>query len=583
MFEAYRRLPDPLRKGFRLVILCPLSPHAHQLIQQWLVDLGIQDRVTFLQGIPQHQVVALYNGAALVVHPSLYEGLGLPILEAMRCGAPVVASATSAMPEIAAGAARLVDPNDAGEIARGMTQVLASPALQSEMRELGLQRAAGFTWEKTAAAVLDSYGKVVEQSDTPRQGFSLGQYPVRRLRLSFWAPLNPKHSGVTDYSELLLAELRESAEVDVFLDGYQPSNLPLYDSMPMFDARAYGHIAARHPYDMDLYQVGNNPLHSYMYKSILDRPGVTTLHDTCLYHLIHAVLASGATPKMFWDEVAYCEGPAVARRAQIDYVKGQLDDYSLSLNKRLVQASRCVVTHSEWAARQIRQGGATTPIEVIPFGMFGLQEDGGRFGKLVRRLMGLPEDAFIYGVFGNLHRVKRLPVVLNAFARVHKQLPSTVLFIMGPVDTSVADTISPFQTNSDYARAQGVYLDLNYADYGLMLMAMQAVDVAINLRYPTAGETSGTLSMLLGQGKPTILSAIGSYLEYPDLCSPKVPIDGNEENMLYEYMMGLSADKLRYQRAVQVAFAFSRDRTWRACARQYVNLVERLVSHAVAQ
>ena len=53
--------------------------------------------------------------------------------------------------------------------------------------------------------------------------------------------------------------------------------------------------------------------------------------------------------------------------------------------------------------------------------------------------------------------------------------------------------------------------------------------------------------------------------------------------MLYEYMMGLSADKLRYQRAVQEAFAFSRDRTWRACARQYVNLVERLVSHAVAQ
>jgi glycosyltransferase involved in cell wall biosynthesis len=330
---------------------------------------------------------------------------------------------------------------------------------------------------------------------------------------------------------------------------------------------------------MNLYQVGNNPLHSYMYKSILDYSGIVTFHDVYIYHFIHAVFALSENPRRFWEEVAYCEGPEVARKAQIDYVKGQLDDYSLSLNKRLVQASRGIVTHSEWAAHQVRQKGNAPPIRVIPFGMFILDDDGGRFGRLVRRLLGLPENAFIFGIFGNIHRVKRMAVVLRAFARMHEQFSDTALFIVGPVDASAVGDLHPFQTSSESARTQGIYVDLNQVGYDRMLAAMQAVDAAINLRYPTAGETSGTLGMLLGQGKPTIVSAIGSFTEYPDLCCPKVPIDGSEEDVLYKQMIGLANDRSRYRRAVQAAYAFSQKRTWSFCAQQYVDFVEMLLSN----
>ena len=579
LLEAYSLLTDTIRKTYKLVVLCPLSPHAHDIVQTWLGTLGIQDQVVFLQGISQNDLVALYNGATLVVHPTLYEGLGFPILEAMRCGIPVVASNAASMPEIAEGAARMVDPVDVEDIARGVTEVLASPTLQSEMREQGFLKVAPFTWERTATAVLDSYEKAAERSGNQRKMISPRHSSGRRLRISFWSPLNPHPSGVSDYSELLLAELSKSANVDVFIDGYQPSNLPLFDSLPMYDAWTYAYLARHRSYDMNLYQVGNNPLHSYMYKSILDYSGIVTFHDVCIYHFIHAVFALSENPRRFWEEVAYCEGPEVARKAQIDYVKGQLDDYSLSLNKRLVQASRGIVTHSEWAANQVRQKGNAPPIRVIPSGMFILEDDGGRFGRLVRRLLGLPENAFIFGVFGRIHRVKRISVVLRAFACVHEQIPNTVLFIMGQVDSSAAGDIYPFQTNSEYARAQGVYLDPNYPGYDLMLIAMQAVDVGINLRYPTAGETSATLSMLLGQGKPTIVSAIGSFTEYPDLCCPKVPIDGSEEDVLYKQMIGLAKDRSRYRRAVQAAYAFSQKRTWSFCAQQYVDFIEMLLSN----
>ncbi len=579
LLESYSLLANTIRQNYRLVILCPLASHEYDIVQSWLAALGIQDRVTFLQGVSKNDLVALYNGAALVLHPTLYEGLGLPILEAMRCGTPVVAARAASMPEIAEGAARLVDPLDAQDIACGVTDVLNSPTLQSEMREQGLQKAVSFTWDRTARGVLDSYQKASQLTDGQAKRIFANHYAGKRLRISFWSPLNPRPSGVSDYSELLLAELMRYADIDVFLDGYQPSCLPLFDSLPMYEVAAYPSLARHRPYDMNLYQVGNNPIHAYMYKSILEHPGLVTFHDVCVFHFIHAVLALSENPKRFWDEVAYCEGPEVARYAQLDYIKGQLDDYRLPLNKRIAQASRGIVTHSEWAAQQIRQKDYKRPIRVIPFGISIVNDDGGCFGTLVRRLFGLPEQAFIFGVFGNIHRVKRMGVVLRSFARLHRQFSNSALFIMGPVDLSAAAELGPLQESPESARAHGIYLEPHRVTYDQMLVAMQAVDAGVNLRYPTAGETSGTLSMLLGQGKPTIISAIGSFTEYPDPCCPQVPIDDTEEDVLFNLMSSLANDKSRYRRAVQEAYSFSQKRTWNFCAQQYLDFIEEILNN----
>jgi glycosyltransferase involved in cell wall biosynthesis len=577
LLEAYSLLPETLRQQFHLVVLCPLSHQAREIVHGWLANLEIQDRVTFLQGVRQQQMVALYNGATVVVHPTLYEGLGLPILEAMRCGTPVVASNAASMPEIAGEAARLVDPYDPEDIARGMAQVLASPTLQTELRERGFQQAASFTWERTAVTVLESFVKAAETAQTRPPVASVNSFS-RRFKISFWSPLNPRPSGVSDYSELLLAELGKCADVHLFLDGYQPSNLALFDLFPTFDSRAFPYISHRHSYDIILYQVGNNPLHRYMYRPILDWPGIVTFHDVCIYHFIHAVLALGGNPEEFWQEVAYSEGPEVVKKARVDYLKGTLDDYLLLLNKRLVTASRGVITHSEWAAKQLQKHNGTPPIRVIPHGMLFLEDEGMRFGRLVRQLLGLPEKGFVFGVFGNLHRVKRLPVVLRAFARVHKEYPETGLFIMGRVDPSAIGDIDPLQQDPQAARAQGIHLYLAYASYELMLMAMQAVNVAINLRYPTAGETSGSLSTLLGFGKPTIVSAVGSFTEYPDDCCPKIPIDDNEEDTLFRHMLGVVKDESHYRRAVRCAYEYSRNRTWSHCAQGYLDFIEEVLS-----
>ncbi len=123
-------------------------------------ELGISGDVVFVGGVPLEQTVQFYRAADVFVYPSLNETFGLPILEAMACGCPVVTSDTSAMPETAGGAAVLSDPKDPSSIARAIIEAVGPG--QDRRRELGIQRASQFTWGATAGATLDVYRDAAE-------------------------------------------------------------------------------------------------------------------------------------------------------------------------------------------------------------------------------------------------------------------------------------------------------------------------------------------------------------------------------------------------------------------------------------
>lgn len=122
-----------------------------------LRGLGLEDRVKVLGYVPDDLMPALYGGADVFVFPSLYEGFGLPPLEAMACGTPVVASSRSAMPEVLGDAALLVDPRSPDDLAAAIGRVLGDAALRQRLREAGLRRAAAFSWDEAARATVDVY------------------------------------------------------------------------------------------------------------------------------------------------------------------------------------------------------------------------------------------------------------------------------------------------------------------------------------------------------------------------------------------------------------------------------------------
>ncbi|MFQ3661823.1 MAG: glycosyltransferase family 1 protein, partial [Chloroflexaceae bacterium] len=120
-----------------------------------VAELGLTNRVRFPGYVPDADLPALLSGALAFVFPSLYEGFGMPVLEAMACGAPVLTSTTSALPEVAGDAALLVDPCDTDAIAAALRRLAADAPLRASLRARGLVRAADFTWERCARKTLD--------------------------------------------------------------------------------------------------------------------------------------------------------------------------------------------------------------------------------------------------------------------------------------------------------------------------------------------------------------------------------------------------------------------------------------------
>lgn len=164
MLLAFKRFILSTRGGYRMV-LCGDARGFEGYLGDLVAELGLEDDVVFTGFVREGDLPALYSGAAAFVCVSLYEGFGLPVLEAMACGAPVLASRRSSLPEVAGGAALLVDPTDVDEIRAGMEKLARDGRAAAELREAGPRRAAGFTWGRTAESIMELYGRVMAGGD----------------------------------------------------------------------------------------------------------------------------------------------------------------------------------------------------------------------------------------------------------------------------------------------------------------------------------------------------------------------------------------------------------------------------------
>jgi glycosyltransferase involved in cell wall biosynthesis len=129
-------------------------------IDETIGRLKLKDSIVELGYVSDEELVSLYSAADLFLFPTLWEGFGFPVLEAMSCGLPVITSNVSCLPEIANGAAELVDPNSSESIATAINTVMRNKQRREQMIELGLQRVSEFSWERTAKQTLDVYGLV---------------------------------------------------------------------------------------------------------------------------------------------------------------------------------------------------------------------------------------------------------------------------------------------------------------------------------------------------------------------------------------------------------------------------------------
>src|SRR5581483_8642560 len=281
MIEGYAALPPRARRERQLVIVCGILNDDRRRLQGFADRRGIAaGGIVFTGHVPDEDLRLFYNCCEVFVCPSLHEGFGLPILEAMACGAPALASNTSSMPEVVGREDALFDPEKPDSIAGKILAVLDDEGLARSLRESGLEQAKRFDRNESAKA---AWGVLEEMAG---ERATRGPKPAeagRKRRLAYLSPLPPLRSGISDYSAELLPELAKFYDIEVIADQPAIADLWIARNLKLRTVAWFSEFAA--DFDRVLYNVGNSEFHSHMFDLIERWPGVVILHEFFLSDL----------------------------------------------------------------------------------------------------------------------------------------------------------------------------------------------------------------------------------------------------------------------------------------------------------
>ncbi len=346
------------------------------------------------------------------------------------------------------------------------------------------------------------------------------------MRLAFYSPLNPIATGISDYSEELLPLLAREFEIELVVDDYQPSN----PALAAFQVRTRDEFKRRAPsYDLVLYHMGNSPGHAHIFETLQQIPGVVVMHDLVLHHLRAWQTVDRRNAQGYVEAMRADYGEAGAELARLE-ARGvaNLNRFDYPLNGEVARAARALVVHSRHAADELQKVVPHTPIAVIPMGVPPIQ---GVDRASARTKLGLAQDAFIVAAFGEVHPHKRVTVALEAFAEFHLHFPNSLFLLIGRESPNYdVAAVARLLKLDDSVRRVGFAPRADYENY------IGAADLCLNLRYPTAGETSAALLRLFAAGKAVIVTRTGSYAELPDSVCAKIEPDEYERDLLIAHL-----------------------------------------------
>ncbi len=561
--QAFAALPSDVRREIDFVMACHFAPpHRHQVCK-WARELGIADSVKLPGYVSDEALRALYSLCRVFFFPSLYEGFGLPVIEALRCGAPVVASNCSSIPEVAGAASWLVDPNSCADCAAALVAALSEPR-EKHLNER-LRHAETFTWKRTAELAADT----ISQTSSSTMALT-ANVNERRLRLAWVSPVPPTISGIADYSAELLEPLSERYDIEVVVGPTELRTSP--ELCRKFMILGAHEVSARHsaqPFDLFVYQVGNSHHHIYMLDLIRRYRGLVVLHDFYLGGLVLPATLCGAWPVSLADELN-CEGETrLAERLRAGVIGPHDAIENVPLNRRLLSQAEAVAVHSVWSWGRVRRL-VSVPVARIPQAVpvatlrSRLEE---------RQRLGLPLDRFLIASLGFIGRPKRIPSLLKAVTALPSDiLRRTEILLVGhappPEEAALRKQVEELNLTSQVRFVGRVNLS-DFAAYA------RAADACVQLRYPTRGETSAALLRELQAGATCIVSDHGSIAELPDDVALKVRTPHHEVADLTTVLQRLYRSPEERHRLGEAAARYaSQHHSMRCAVERYAAIIE---------
>jgi glycosyltransferase involved in cell wall biosynthesis len=321
------------------------------------------------------------------------------------------------------------------------------------------------------------------------------------VKVAYYSPLPPSRSGIADYSALLLPALRERVDVVVADPGKRAP-------------------AA----DVALYQIGNDPdAHGWILDALRTRPGVVVLHEYVLHHLIAGTTIGRGDGRAYLDAMERELG-VPGRLLGLGVLDNLLpllwetQPERFPLSGVVLDRATGLIVHSRYVGDRARAAGYGGPLWHVPHPAWPMHE--------VTPATDVAGEPLI-GCFGFLNMNKRIPELLEAFARLRRDRPGARLLLAG----AAGERFDVQRRLERLGLVEGVER-MDYVPEGRMWSLMAACDVLVNLRYPTMGETSGSVIRALSLGKPLVVSDVGWFSELPDDAVLKVPVDEVEVEVL---------------------------------------------------
>ncbi|MDQ1426887.1 MAG: hypothetical protein QOK39_363 [Acidimicrobiaceae bacterium] len=546
LLVAYSCLPEALRRNHQLVVVCKLDAVGEARVRREIDWLGLARDVLLTGLITDAALVALYQTTDLFVFPSRYEGFGLPLAEALACGAPAICGAVSSLPEILPDPEAHFDPDDPRSIRQAIERALVDPQHLQHLRSNTLSPR--HRWDAVADRTVQSY-----QALGARR-----QHHHPRRRLALVSPLPPSPSGVADYSFRLASALAALCDVTVLVDDSRDVVAP--DGVTVALVSEIDKVEAEDgTFDSILCAIGNQTFHISAIQLLARRRCSVLLHDIRL----DGLWAWGSVHRRDFSPISFHERlqTLYAGRVPSDLggrgwlERSEAEEWGIWMVGDIVRQADQVFCHSNYAAEAARLDAGDDvagPVEVLPFGHPGV-------------LRRAPDDVAtgpIVASFGVVTAVKGLDVLLAALFELARTDQTLRVALVGNVSDDQREICLAQAAAAGLAGRLIVTGRLSAEAYRQWL---QQTTVAVQLRAATGGESSAAVADCLAAGVPTIVTRLGAQADLDARCVEMVErsISGSD---LAARVRCLLDDPDR-RRALGVAGqAFARDRSFQAVA-----------------
>ena len=520
LIEAFGKLPKHIKEEYQLVLTCDMEESYKNKMRAIAKKNHVAQNVIFTGYVPEDDLIKLLNSAYIFAFPSQYEGFGLPVVEAMACGVPVLTSENSSLGEIARNCAVLVDPFSLKSISEGLESMLTKADLNGLIKK-GYEEVKKYSWGATAEKTLDVLHGIKYEKKTATVN-----------KIAVFTPLNPLQSGISDYSEDLINSMSKRCAIDIFIDDKYTPTIQFPENVRILNHKKFENM--RQEYDVYLYQMGNSIFHTYMLDYIKKFGGTVVLHDYNLHFLLYHISLKHFELD-FKKYLEYFEEDYKDSDEAKEYLSSlktggsgpRIEEFQL--NGTVTNYADRIIVHSDYAKRKLLDNNID--LKVAKIESYAKPLDCSNAAQ-IREAFKIHQDDIIVAVFGHLSRNKRIDKVVNAFGEVLKEKKDAKLIFVGKPDPWAQQYFKDLFNGPEAQYLKKSITTTGYTKMEQFLDYMRIADICINLRFPHNGETSASASRILAAGKPLIVSNVGTFMEIPDECCIKIDVDGLEERNL---------------------------------------------------